>query len=338
MRQPASQTDGARRGERGAALATVLVMVAVMSMLAIAVTDAARFSIQRTSNQTQMDQTRWYLLGAESYAVSRINQALRLDQASSRDLAQWVGRTITLPLDEGAMQITIRDGSNCFNLNGLAQQAESGPLVASEDGETRFAQLLNLVGVPTGRALAASLADWIDADSLPSLSGAEDEAYGGSRAVYLPPNHLMGDVSELRSVKGFDSGAINRLASFACVRPVAAANAVSVNTLRTEQAPLLSAIFGTALPLVSAEAVIRERPPHGWVDLEHFFSDPRLSGITLSDESRAMFTIVSRWYVIGIRVQYQGAVETSVALIDAAGGRGRVVRRVFGANATDSLL
>lgn len=324
--------------ENGAALATVLVMVAVMSMVAIGVVDAARFSIQRTENQSQMDQARWYLLGAEAYAVSRIDQALSLAQADLASLSTWVGRTITLPLDDGAMQITVSDGANCFNLNSLVAQEEGGPNIASEAGQARFARLLSMIGIPSARPLAASAADWIDADTVPALGGAEDQAYGGSQGVYLPPNQLMGDVSELRSVTGFDPGVVSRLSRLACVRPTTAPNAISVNSLRPEQAPLLSAIFGPGLPLVGAEAVIRSRPTDGWQSLDAFFADPRLSAIQLSDESRAMFTLVSRWYVIGVRVHYADTVETSVALVDTVSGHGRVVRRVFGASPTSSLL
>jgi general secretion pathway protein K len=325
-------------GETGAALATVLVMVAVMSMVAIGVLDAARFSIQRTENQGQMDQARWYLLGAEAYATSRIDQALTLAQSDMASLTGWVGRTITLPLDNGAMQVTVSDGANCFNLNSLVSQEEAGPTIASEAGQARFARLLSVVGIQSSRPLAAAAADWIDADNVPALGGAEDQAYGGSAAAYLPPNQLMGDVSELRSVNGFDAGVVGRLSRLACVRPTTAPNAISINALRPEQAPLLSAVFGPGLPLAGAEAVIRSRPTDGWSSLEAFFADPRLSAIQLSDESRGMFTLVSRWYVIGVRVHYADTVETSVALVDTVSGHGRVVRRVFGASPTSSLL
>ncbi len=313
-------------------------MVAVMSMIAVGVVEAARFSIQRTDNQAQMDQSHWFLLGAEAYATSRIDRALEQSAADRASLSEWVGRTITLPLDEGSMFITISDGGNCFNLNSLVQQNEGGPLVASEAGVARFSRLLSILGVPSSRTLAASLADWIDADNVPGLGGAEDGAYGGSQAVYLPANQLLGDTSELRSIQGFDGGVISRLAGLACVRPTAAANAIGVNTLRPDQAPLLSAIFGPGLPLASAETVIRDRPKGGWPDLDSFFGDPKLAPIELSAESRSMFTLVSRWYVIGVRVHFADTVETSVALVDTASGHGRIVRRVFGAPTTNGVL
>ena len=323
--------------DSGTALATVLVIVAVMSMIAVGVVEAARFSIQRTENQEQMDQTRWLLFGAEAYATSRIERALKQSATEDVDLSQWVGQTITLPLDKGAMRITVSDGGNCFNLNSLVEQLEDSPPVASEAGIARFSRLLTVVGIPSARTLAVSLADWIDADMVPGLGGAEDQAYGGSGAVYLPSNQLLGDASELRGIQGFDSGVVARLSKLACVRPTAAPNAIAVNTLRPDQAALLSAVFGPGLPLASAETVVRTRPQGGWRDLDSFFAEPRLSGIELSPESRAMFTLVSRWYVIGVRVQIADTVETSIALVDTTSGHGRIVRRVFGAS-TNGLL
>ena len=97
MRNPQSPTEAPR--DSGTALATVLVIVAVMSMIAVGVVEAARFSIQRTDNQEQMDQTRWFLLGAEAYATSRIERALKQSATEVVDLSGWVGQTITLPLD-----------------------------------------------------------------------------------------------------------------------------------------------------------------------------------------------------------------------------------------------
>ena len=337
MRKPTDHRRLPGEGERGAALATVLVMVSVMSMLAITIVEAARFGIQRTANQEQMDQSRWYLLGAEAYATSRINEYIEHADKTAVDTSEWFGQTLTLPLDEGVMQISVWDGDNCFNLNGLAQQAENGPLFASEAGQARLSRLLELGGVLEGRALAVSLSDWIDTDNSPGVGGAEDDAYGGSSAVYLPANRLMADPSELRSVRGFDAGKISRIASLVCVRPMAAPNSVSINTLRVDQAALLAATVGRDLTPAGAERVIRDRPRGGWTSVDQFLAHPNLFPIPLSEATRAMFVLAPRWYVIAISVAYRDASETSVALVDAGSGRGRVVRRVFGAN-TRSLL
>ena len=306
------------RNDRGAALATVLVMTAVMSGLAIIVVEAARFSLQRTANQVEMDHTRW--------------------NTTSGEVARWVGQPLSLPLDNGMMQITVRDGGNCFNLNSLATQGEGGPLIVNEAGRIRFALLLKALNVQNGLQLADAVSDWIDTDAMPALAGAEDEAYGGDGAIYLPPNSLMGDTSELRAIKGFSADVLARIAPSVCTRPTAAPNALNVNTLLVEQAPLLAAIFGAGLPLAQAERVIAERPAQGWADVDTFLRDPRLAGVELSAETRALFATMPRWYIIAIRVQNMRASESSVALVDVASGHPRIVRRVFGASPVGGLL
>lgn len=338
MRSKDSTKTKTQEGERGAALATVLVMVSVMSMLAITIVESARFGIQRTANQEQMDQSRWYLFGAEAYATSRINDYLSQSDRNFLGASDWFGQTLTLPLDQGAMQISVWDGDNCFNLNSLTEQAEGGPLIASDAGQARLTHLLELRGVLNARPLAISLSDWIDSDNTPGVGGAEDDAYGGSTAAYLPPNHLMADPSELRFVRGFDASVIAKLAPFACVRPMAGPNTISVNTLRIEQAALLSAMVGRDLALSAAERIIRDRPPGGWVSVEQFLSHPNLAVLPLSDATKALFVLTPRWFVISIGVSYRDASETNVALLDAGSGHGRIVRRVFGADARRSLL
>lgn len=332
-----TKTEPANR-ESGAALATVLVMVSVMSMLAITIVESARFGIQRTSNQEQMDQSRWYLLGAEAYATGRINEYLEHAADQTLNASGWFGQTLTLPLDDGAMLISVWDGGNCFNLNSLAEQAEGGPLIASEGGQARLTYLLELRGVLNARPLAVTLSDWIDTDNTPGVGGAEDDAYGGSSATYLPANTLLADPSELRFVRGFDTSIIAKVAALSCVRPMAAPNSIAINTLRLDQAPLLAAMVGRDLTLSSAERIISDRPPGGWISIEQFLSHPNLAALPLSDTTRAMFVQTPRWFVISIGVSYKDAAETSVALVDAGSGRGRIVRRVFGADVRRSLL
>jgi type II secretory pathway component PulK len=59
----------------------------------------------------------------------------------------------------------------------------------------------------------------------------------------------------------------------------------------------------------------------------------------LTDVVRSQFSVQPRYFVVRIRVEREGANETSIALIDAnGGGDGVVVRRVFGAGAPGHLL
>jgi general secretion pathway protein K len=322
--------------ERGAALITVVMMVAIMSALAITVVETARLGLRRTANNEQMDTTRWYLLGAEMHASGLIDQAAQQGDSAAPIVADWLDRPIVFPLDDGLMQVTVSDGSNCFNLNGVVIREESGRLAANPDGMTRFGLLLQLSGVQNFQGLAAALADWIDSDNEALPGGAEAPSYrdDGPR----PPNTLMNDRSELARVAGFDPNVIARIAPMVCTRPRAVLNPVNIETLRPDQARLLSAAVGRELTLIGADQIVAARPQGGWGSIEAFFADPRMAPLQLTDETKSLLVRRSNWYVVGMRVQVGDVAETSLALVSTLGGRARTVRRVFGVGSRERQL
>lgn len=319
------------RDERGTALATVLVMVSIMSALAVAVTDAASMSLRRTSNQSEMEQARWYLLGAEQFAINRIGDLIERNSEMRIDQSEWQGKPVDFPLDEGVLRLTLWDGSNCFNLNGLVSAGDSNGFGGDAAGQVQFARLLDLLNVRSESAtsLAAALTDWIDSDANMGPGGAEASAY--AHEPYTIADTLMADMSELERVRGFDQAIAQRLAPYVCVRPMAGANALNVNTLLPHQAPLLAMVLGGDFSAAAAEEAIRTRPRGGWDSVDDFFGSARLSALELTPTTQAYFTTQSRYFVAVMQVQRRGASESAAVLLEAGGGRVRVIRRVFGA-------
>ncbi|MCR6643548.1 MAG: type II secretion system protein GspK [Terricaulis sp.] len=123
------------QGERGAALVTVLTMVAIMSALAVVAVDAASMSVRRTFNQTRMEQTHWYLLGAEAFAIGKLEEMRRAAREGAAPAGDWHGRVLSFPLDDGMMQVALYDGGNCFNLNSVVRQAEDDAATANAGGD-----------------------------------------------------------------------------------------------------------------------------------------------------------------------------------------------------------
>ncbi|MDX2236449.1 MAG: type II secretion system minor pseudopilin GspK [Hyphomonadaceae bacterium] len=327
--------------DRGAALVTVLVMVAIIAALAIVVVDAAGFALQRARNLAAMDQTRWYLRGAEAYAAARIETLLAAAPDGARlDEAQWQGKPFVFPLDDGAMTITLWDAGNCFNLNSLvAAQEGGGAYFASAQGQVLFARLLDLVGARGARdgALAAAAADWIDSDSEPGVGGAEDSAYAAAGLAYRTANTLIGDVSELRRVRGMTAEIAAALAPFVCVRPTASPNALNVNTLRADQAPLLAMTLSQDTSVARAAEILRARPVGGWESVDAFFQDPRVAALNVSEATRALFTVQPNGYVLMARVRRANSSEACAVLLE---GRNQVrpVRRICGLGAAERIL
>lgn len=315
--------------DAGAALVTVLVMLSILSALTIVVVEASRQSLARTANQSAMDQAHWYLLGAESYALSQVERLANHAADVVIDEADWQDRDIPYPLDNGGLMVLrMRDGSNCFNLNSVVEEEEGGRLVASARGQAQLRRLLELVNVRSGVTLAAALADWIDSDGEAVTYGAEDSAYAGDGAAQRPPNTLIGDVSELRLVRGYTEEVVAALAPHACVRPSPAPAVLNVNTLTPAQAEMLATVFGADLPPSAAREVIRRRPRGGWRGVEAFLTDPRLSGLETPLALRDQLAVRSNYYVLSAHVRIEGAEEHSLALISGTGPH--VVRRLMG--------
>ena len=65
-----------RREREGMALLTVLLLVAVMSVVAVAILDDVRFSVRRATNLETQSQAQWYAAGAETLARGQIDRLL----------------------------------------------------------------------------------------------------------------------------------------------------------------------------------------------------------------------------------------------------------------------
>jgi len=325
--------------DRGAALVTVLTMLAVMSTLAIVVVDAANMSVRRTGNMVRMEQTRWYLMGAEAFAVVQLAELRRRSETARIDQDEWQNRPFVFPLDDGVMEVSISDGGNCFNLNSLVVSDDGGGRFVNAAGMVQFSRLLDAVGVQTAQGgLAAALVDWIDSDSEPMAGGAEDSTYAGDAGAYRTGNTLLADVSELARVRGFDANVLQLLAPHICVRPTSAANLINPNTLTPDQAPLLTMAINDLSTAVAAQ-IIRDRPRGGWESVDDFLRHPSLNNLELNDAGRAQFSTTTRYFVLRAQVERDGAREYSAALIEVgSAGPGAVVRRVFGAGAAEYLL
>lgn len=174
--------------QRGVALLMVLFILALMMILASAMTERTAVMYQHTAVTLDNLQARWYALAAENMAAALL-QRDALDSPSQTNLAQtWAQEGRRFTLDDGEIRATIRDGHACFNLNAINHRTDE-----AGDGTPYptdvFVRLLALLGEPPLRAsqIAAALGDWTDSDGQPRLNGAEDEVYMAQTRAISPP-------------------------------------------------------------------------------------------------------------------------------------------------------
>lgn len=313
-----------RREREGMALLTVLLLVAVMSVVAVAILDDVRFSVRRTTNAETQSQAQWYAAGAETLAQTQIKRLLTAGPTRTPLDPEWNGRPYSFPVDGGTLTATVTDGQACFNLNSLVL-GFGEDLVARPLGAAQFRALGRAVGAPDSRmqAIADALTDWLDADSSPLPLGAEDGAYAGLGKPYRTGGVMLAEVSELRAVKGVDADTYDRLRPWVCALPTSRLSPLNVNTLTTEQAPLLTMLTGGLLPPQRARAVIAARPRDGWPDAAAFWAQPAVVALPVDPEARDQITVLTRYFDLRVDVELGGSHAVRTALLEA-GSDGRV--------------
>lgn len=318
--------------ERGAALLTVLLLVAVIAVLAATALEKLRLSTRLAANMIAIDQARGYVLAAETLATSRIDNLLTRDAARVTLAGGWNGKAFPLPVPGGVATGTVTDGGNCFNLNGLVVSGGPNNFIARPAAVTQFTRLLKLVDVPAQAApgIAAATADWIDSDATPLPGGAEDDSYRNGQTPYRTANTLVGDISELRAIAGVTPQIYAKIRPWICAQPRAQPSRINVNTLLPEQAPLFAMLLPDTLTNDGARALLLARPAQGYTSTEAFWKLPALRGVIVFPDAQAQTAVTTQWFALRIEVQLGGTELTQTALIDATAQPVRLVSRAWG--------
>lgn len=316
--------------ERGAALLSVLLLVAVMAVIAAIMLDRLHLATRLAGNGQAMTQARLYATSAETLAMARIKAMVDSSQERTVDRGGLLGRDVPLPLARGTVVARVDDAGNCFNLNSLVEADAQGVLKLRLAGLNQLRALMVGLGISPAEGAIASdaIADWIDSDNAPSPNGAEDETYQGSTVPYRTAGRLIGDVSEIRAVRGMTPQFYERMRPWLCALPAAELSPVNVNTLRPDQALLLSMLAPTVIPVERARALLAARPALGWAN-----GADALRGIAGGEDGgvpAGQLQVRSRWFLLTQTVTVDSAVIEEQALIDVGNNPPRVAFRSWG--------
>ena len=305
--------------ERGAALLSILMIVAVMSIAALAAVESLGRSIALARLSDERSQIMWASRSTEAVASQSVLQVETLG-------TQAFGKPTVFPLDRGTIVVTLSDASNCFNLNSLG--GDAGAPAAHE----AYKRLLVHSGILPGDAqrLADTAADWIDGDEETRAYGAEAEAYRRQPVPYRTSNRLMENISELRAVEGYTPEILRRISENVCVRPDTNQAALNIETLKQSNAALLAALFSEVMTLEEAEGAIRGRPVSGWGAIDAFLGLDTISRIAPESRNDAILGVRSGYVRLDASITV-GSTRERIALIyktDTPGTAVLVERRV----------
>ena len=234
--------------QRGIALLTILVMVALATILAATIAKRQTNTAENTGYLMRQDQSLLYAKSAEAFFSELLIQDS--DNGSSIDHLQenWAKPMPAFPVEDGFISGRLLDESGKFNLNNLLKADGS----VDDSARRWFEKLLQRVGLPA--ELSQAVIDWQDADDeTTGAMGAESNYYQGLDPSYLASNTRFHQVEELKLVRGFEGKNYDLIAPYVTALPEA--TKINMNTA----APLLLASIDPKLDLKTLEQELKAK-------------------------------------------------------------------------------
>lgn len=303
----------AKQGNQdGAALLSVLLITALITILAVAMISRQQIDIRRTANVIEAEQAYYLAKGGESWASCLL---IRDGRNGTKDhLAEdWARGLPPYPVAGGAVSGVILDLQGRFNVNNL-QAAESG---LQENSRRQFARLLNFCQLEP--ELLEAVVDWIDTDE--DNGWAEDVAYGILDPPYRTANQPLISPSELLQVQGMSAKGFQCLAPLLATLP--AGTLININTA---PAGIIASLADDITPL-QAENVIARRPVKGYGKIADFLAEPEFvaSGLTEND-----LTLSSNFFLVQSKASMGRGKITLFSLLQRQGKGVKVLQRTMG--------
>ena len=192
--------------QSGIALITVLLVLSLATVAAMAMTTRQQLDIRRTSNILQVEQAYMVLLAAEEFAKRGLIEDAKDNQTDALNDV-WADPQLEQAMqDIGDFKVTrfyVEDLQGRFNVANLLDVDGKN---TDQNNYNNFIRLLGELGLP--ESIADASADWMDENVLPLDNGAEDDAYNSLERPYRTPNRIMASASELFRLHGVNLSGI----------------------------------------------------------------------------------------------------------------------------------
>src|SRR5690606_31618144 len=291
--------------ERGAAIVSVILVVALVSTIVASLFVREHVAIRSVENRQALAQSRWIERMAIDWGRFVLQADLRLG-AVDHPGELWATRVDETVLDEtvtaGArleqlprLRGQIFDAQGLFNLSNLVEAGADGPQ-ANPRPLAAFRRLLASLDLPE------SLADLTVARLLPTLGRVVE----GAPIPAEQPRLLRLD--DLREIRGFDEATIRRLADHAILLPTR--TGLNLNTATPE-------VLAAYLDVDPAQArqLISERGESFYKDMQDAQARMRLG----EEADLSLFSVSSDYFLVRGMVRF-GRIENELtALIHRSG-------------------
>ena len=201
--------------QRGVALITAVLIVALATILAVDIGFKAYLDMRRSGTLFALDQGYEVALGAEAWAADILSADLRAMPNQTTFAQKWATPLPPIPIEGGEIEGVLEDEQGRFNINSLLRA--DGTV---DDGAVKqFENLLEELKLE--RSWAGKFADWIDSDTQERFpDGAEDPTYTSQKPPYLTANMPVTRASEILSLVGFGYERYKKLEPYITALPI----------------------------------------------------------------------------------------------------------------------
>lgn len=301
------------RKQKGVALLTVMLVVALASILAVGMLESRHNQLRRTNNLMLSDQAQLYALSAEAVAKRLLKddaQQDSKDQSPTDDLNEsWARPLPPYPVPEGQILLHLADLQGRFNVNQLV----TGGAV-NQTAVAVFQRLLTQQQIPDN--LVWPLIDWIDEDSEPVNSeGAEETYYLREKPAYRTANHHLADISELALIRGFTPEIRRKLLPFVAALPPEIG--ININTAPAEVVAALS----PGNDLIAAEAIAGGPGQDAYKSPDELLETPPFAQLQGNEREaiKRLMTVTSNFFDVQAEIRLGDRTRLLGAVIERRG-------------------
>jgi len=209
-----------RNRQRGVALITAILMVALATILAVKVGFDAYLDYRRASTLYTLDQGYQVAVGAEALVAHWLSYDFRKDPKETHFGQTWATSLAPLPIDGGEVSGQMEDMQGRFSLNNL--MPPNAPNQQALDRYKAYVEQFKLILqlAQLEPEWADKIIDWIDTDTVETIpGGAEDTEYGAQTPPYRTANMAITRTSELLALTEFGLERYRKLEPFVNALP-----------------------------------------------------------------------------------------------------------------------
>ncbi|WFE69026.1 type II secretion system minor pseudopilin GspK [Thiomicrospira sp. R3] len=289
--------------QRGFALLTVLIVVALVAVIASGIQYQQRLDIQRSAYMLNQSQAITVAAGVDAW----VKKGLAFDASQNQvdHLGEvWAQPMFPMSFEGGDISGQLVDMQARFNLNNLIE--------ADEQKQAQWREVLERILGQQNLAMdwVAPLIDWLDADNNPIAGGAESDSYLLKTPPYRAANRRMVLPEEARLLVGMDTQQFEMMAPWISALPKT--TPINVNTAEPEVLQGLAEFMDSTLIEVWQE--LRQTEPAQDISAFRQFLVQN-TGRELEDVTQAlpdwMISVQTEFF------QLNGVVEYGIARLNA---------------------